>query len=69
MNQKSDRWISTQRWERVEGTRELEKTGKKNVQWGKIVNSFTYGNLLAPDGFVANWELSFTHKIFFLLIN
>lgn len=39
MNQKSDTWISTQRCERVEGTQQPEKTAKKNVQGGKIVNS------------------------------
>lgn len=44
MNQKSGTWISTQRCERLESTQRPEKTGKKNVQWGKIVNSFARGN-------------------------
>lgn len=66
MNQKSDTWISTQRCERVEGTQQPEKTAKKNVQGGKIVNSLILiRHLLAFNGFVVSQELSFNSCNFF----
>lgn len=71
MNQKSDTWISTQRCERVEGTQQPEKTAKKNVQGGKIVNSLmVIRHLLAFNGFVVSQKLSFnSHKFFVSPLN